>query len=199
MKRTRVTASLLAVAFTAGTAAAGPQGDSHDVGPPSYELLRSSIDCGSGSESFSTDGGDCGDCALPDPKGLPGCSDPVCQDIVCSSDPYCCATNWDAICVVEARANCDCPSGFKLSGTIGQADAGVMSGGGFVLAGGLRAGGEISCPWDCGDRDGMVGIVDFLLLLAQWGMVGSSCDFDGDGVDRVDLFLQLVANWGPCP
>jgi hypothetical protein len=106
---------------------------------------------------------------------------------------------WDGLCAGEALLNCDCPRSFTLSGTIGQADAGVMSGGGFVLAGGIRGGGEISCPWDCADDDGIVGIIDFLALLAQWGEVGSSCDFDGDGVDRVDLFQQLLANWGPCP
>jgi hypothetical protein len=53
------------------------------------------------------------------------------------------------------------------------------------------------CPWDCGDGDGNVGIVDFLALLAQWGSPGS-CDFDGGGVGIND-FLDLLANWGPCP
>lgn len=55
-----------------------------------------------------------------------------------------------------------------------------------------------SCPWDCGDNDGVVGINDFLALLADWGTVGSPCDFNGNGVDVVD-FLDLLANWGPCP
>jgi len=54
------------------------------------------------------------------------------------------------------------------------------------------------CPWDCGNGDGVVGINDFLALLAQWGQVGTSCDFDGGGVGIVD-FLDLLANWGPCP
>ncbi len=53
------------------------------------------------------------------------------------------------------------------------------------------------CPWDCGDNDGNVGIVDFLAVLAQWGTPGS-CDFDGGGVGIND-FLALLANWGPCP
>ncbi len=54
------------------------------------------------------------------------------------------------------------------------------------------------CPWDCGDGDGQVAIVDLLALLAQWGGPGP-CDFDGNGaVDIVDL-LALLANWGPCP
>ena len=56
------------------------------------------------------------------------------------------------------------------------------------------------CPWDCGDNppDGEVGIVDFLAVLAQWGMAGSSCDFDSGGVGITD-FLELLAHWGPCP
>jgi len=53
------------------------------------------------------------------------------------------------------------------------------------------------CPWDCADGDGDVGIVDFLVVLAEWGNP-SPCDFDGGGVGITD-FLALLANWGPCP
>jgi hypothetical protein len=56
--------------------------------------------------------------------------------------------------------------------------------------------GVVACPWDC-DGDGTVGIIDFRLLLAQWGEF-AGCDFDGDGVGITD-FLALLANWGPCP
>jgi hypothetical protein len=56
-----------------------------------------------------------------------------------------------------------------------------------------------TCPYDCeAVGDGMVGITDFLALLAQWGQAGTSCDFDGAGVDIND-FLLMLANWGPCP
>jgi len=54
------------------------------------------------------------------------------------------------------------------------------------------------CPWDCGDGDGVVGIVDFLALLGEWGAVDSPCDLDGGGVGITD-FLDLLAFWGPCP
>jgi uncharacterized membrane protein len=54
------------------------------------------------------------------------------------------------------------------------------------------------CPWDCGDGDGTVGIVDFLALLAEWGQVGTACDVDGGGVGITD-FLELLATWGLCP
>ena len=56
----------------------------------------------------------------------------------------------------------------------------------------------VTCPWDCGDDNGDVGIVDFLALLAEWNLVDTACDFDGGGVGIVD-FLKLLANWGPCP
>jgi hypothetical protein len=55
------------------------------------------------------------------------------------------------------------------------------------------------CPWDCEPTpEGTVGINDFLEVLAQWSMVGTSCDFDGGGVGIND-FLDLLAAWGPCP
>ncbi|MHC4802157.1 MAG: M12 family metallo-peptidase [Planctomycetota bacterium] len=55
------------------------------------------------------------------------------------------------------------------------------------------------CPWDCGDpADGLVDVVDFLALLAQWGQVGASCDINGGGVDVTD-FLELIGSWGACP
>ena len=56
-----------------------------------------------------------------------------------------------------------------------------------------------SCPWDLGG-DGVVGITDFLDLLAQWGAnPGGPPDFNGDGVVGIGDFLELLANWGPCP
>jgi parallel beta-helix repeat protein len=55
-----------------------------------------------------------------------------------------------------------------------------------------------SCPWDCADDDGEVGILDFLALLAEWDMVDTPCDFNGDGVGITD-FLLLLSQWGPCP
>ncbi len=58
------------------------------------------------------------------------------------------------------------------------------------------------CPWDCAfvacqDIDNEVGIVDFLILLAAWGMSDLDCDFDGGGIGITDL-LELLAHWGPC-
>ncbi len=62
---------------------------------------------------------------------------------------------------------------------------------------------EISCcPWDVEPNggDGIVGITDFLQLLAQWGTdPGGPPDFDGDGNVGIVDFLELLAHWGPCP
>jgi len=55
-----------------------------------------------------------------------------------------------------------------------------------------------TCPWDCGgDFNGVVNVIDFLALLAQWGTPGY-CDFDGGGVSVTD-FLLMLSHWGPCP
>ncbi len=53
------------------------------------------------------------------------------------------------------------------------------------------------CPWDCGNGDGMVDVIDFLALLASWGSPGP-CDFSGDVVDVLD-FLDQLSHWGACP
>jgi hypothetical protein len=56
----------------------------------------------------------------------------------------------------------------------------------------------MDCPWDCQSQsDDIVNIPDFLAMLAQWGQVGTSCDFDGGGVGNTD-FLEFLANFGVC-
>jgi hypothetical protein len=55
------------------------------------------------------------------------------------------------------------------------------------------------CIWDCqAVPNGEVDVADFLAILAQFGQVGTSCDFDGGGVGVTD-FLEFLANFGPCP
>jgi len=75
-------------------------------------------------------------------------------------------------------------------------DGGTSRGAVWLLA----LDGGAACPWDCGDGDGTVGIVDFLALLAQWGIVGAPCDL-GLGAPGVGIeeFLDLLASWGACP
>jgi hypothetical protein len=46
--------------------------------------------------------------------GGPGCSDAVCESVICGFDPFCCDTEWDQQCADEAIddettiGNCDC-------------------------------------------------------------------------------------------
>jgi hypothetical protein len=47
------------------------------------------------------------------------------------------------------------------------------------------------------NQDGMIGIQDFLLVLAAWGpCLGCVEDIDGDGVVGITDVLALLANWG---
>ncbi len=73
----------------------------------------------------------------------------------------------------------------------------IDSGDSFIARWGCAAAGPV-CPWDCGDQNGDVGVVDFLGVLIQWGLVGTSCDLDGEGTGVSD-FLDVLAHWGPCP
>lgn len=86
---------------------------------------------------------------------------------------------------------------FEVEGTIGQPDAGYMSGGSFEIVGGfwgVPAGSEPPpCPGDLdGDHD--VDIGDLSTLLSQFGSIGTglSGDLDNDGdVDITDLSTLL--------
>ncbi len=53
------------------------------------------------------------------------------------------------------------------------------------------------------DGDGMVGITDFLAVLAEWGwnctINPCTADVDGDGFVGIGDFLMVLAKWGPCP
>lgn len=39
----------------------------------------------------------------------PGCDDGSCCTAICATDPFCCESAWDAICVNAAQAACGCP------------------------------------------------------------------------------------------
>jgi hypothetical protein len=78
--------------------------------------------------------------------------------------------------------------GFELSGTIGQPDAGLMSGGSFELTGGFWF--AVSAP-DCND-DGRVSLLDtadYVSCMAGTATgVSPACRcFDLDQDNRVDL------------
>ncbi len=127
--------------------------------------------------------GGCGNC--DEPNGGLGCSDPVCQDIVCLLvDPFCCSVGWDQLCANEALEHCECDdtnSPFTFTVT-----------------------GSLDCPLDItgpsgGALDGKIAINDFLELLAFWGFDDVDADFIAPlGVGKEDLDL-LLYYWGACP
>ena len=88
---------------------------------------------------------------------------------------------------------------FELSSTIGQPDAGVMSGGEFELVGGFWF--ELP-PTDCND-DGLVSLLDHetftaCLLGPDGGIDASPCpcfDVDGDGHVTLNDYAQLQARF----
>ncbi|MHC4350130.1 MAG: hypothetical protein ACYS15_16585 [Planctomycetota bacterium] len=58
---------------------------------------------------------------------------------------------------------------------------------------------QAALPCDV-DGDAVVGVSDFLLLLAAWGAnPGGPPDLDGDGIVGIGDFLILLGAWGPCP
>lgn len=94
----------------------------------------------------------------------------------------------------------------SLGGTIGQPDAGVMTGGQFTLVGGFWAGTSAAPCALTGDLDGDgdVDISDLATLLGHFGMSGGANSGDGDldgdfDVDISDL-SSLLSNFGlTCP
>jgi hypothetical protein len=79
---------------TGPTGPTGPKGATGPTGPPGGG--------GGAGEPPS-------DCCTP--HGTPGCSDPECEAIICSFDPFCCDVQWDSICADEASADRTCLAG----------------------------------------------------------------------------------------
>jgi hypothetical protein len=76
----------------------------------------------------------------------------------------------------------------------------ILGSPGFSFVYAIRTGDQVvPIPGDL-DGDGIVGIVDFLALLAAWGPCPappSECPADVDGNGAVDIldFLELLSNW----
>lgn len=86
------------------------------------------------------------------------------------------------------------------SSALGISEDGIIVGTG-VHDGEIRAYAIIpvtTCPGDT-NGDGVLGVDDFLALLAAWGPnPGHPSDINGDDIVGVDDFLALLAGWGPC-
>jgi hypothetical protein len=103
-----------------------------------------------------------GDCCMAD--DTPGCGDVACTNSVCSYDPYCCASTWDAICAGEAvvDANChdeddesSCPNptcgdGFAEGSEICD---GADSQGRSCISEGFGGGPPLTCQGNCAGFD----------------------------------------------
>jgi len=158
-----------------------------------------------------------GDCLVAHPT--PYCNTPECCTLVCAADPFCCATEWDALCVSRAQTLC------------------VRTCGGSLAADCCSAHGSTHCSdaacctvvcnidpfccetqWDsiCAERsatlcdtcaptcaadidgDGAVGASDLATLLGAWGTADPIADLDGDGVVGAADLSVLLGAWGPC-
>jgi hypothetical protein len=68
----------------------------------------------------------------------------------------------------------------KLSGTIGQPDAGVMSGGGYEIGGGFWPGAAKTCQPDC-NSDGLLTVADFGCFQTKFVQTHPAADCNADG------------------
>lgn len=95
-------------------------------------------------------------------QGTPGCSDEACCNNVCAADPFCCAVQWDAICVGEAGSicgifppPCDPPNANETCDT--ATDGGVLKPGDCTVFTGTINCAQPDCP-DFSIGDGNVWI-----------------------------------------
>ncbi len=95
---------------------------------------------------------------------------------------------------------------FELGGTIGQPDAGVLTGGTYQLEGGFWSTIHTACPGDC-DCNGHVefGDINAFVAVLSGGTPCSfeNCDINGDGVINfgdINPFVAILSGGGgPCP
>jgi len=83
---------------------------------------------------------------------------------------------------------------FTIRGTIGQPDAGVMTGGQYTVSGGFWAGTASSHPCDADfNADGAVDLFDYLDFVNVFAINDSSADFNHDTVVDFFDYLDFVA------
>ncbi len=90
---------------------------------------------------------------------------------------------------------------FELSGSIGQPDAGTLSGGVFELAGGFWPATQPppNCPADI-NGDGAVDVLDFFAFVTAFAAGDPVADINGDGaIDVLDFFAFVAAFAAGCP
>jgi|GEM_PF-2035655 len=126
--------------------------DAQCVGEVDLCSASCSSGTGGGGGIGSGGGGGTGDCCTPH-EGA-GCSLPDVAGCVCDADPFCCMTDWDAICV-ERTDECDLECGAGGSG--GSDSGGGPSVGGVPSTGGVPGTGGFFATGGLGGVGGAVG------------------------------------------
>ncbi|MHC5002024.1 MAG: M43 family zinc metalloprotease, partial [Planctomycetota bacterium] len=126
--------------------------------------------CADGAAELCGDGGGddgpCGDPGAGDclaANGTPGCADADCCGVVCGLDPFCCETEWDALCAEQAADECGGDPATCVGDVTGDGLVNVDDLLDLLLDWGASGG-----PADL-DGDGIVGVDDAILLLVNWG------------------------------
>jgi hypothetical protein len=150
-------------------------------------------------------------------NGTPGCNNTECCNVICAFDPFCCATEWDQLCVNKAAqtlacgapsAACCAPNGVCI------VDLGLVScasiGGTLVTGATCAEAGCVRCPWDCAPApfgNGVVTIDDLVAVINSFGEPGGPCDNSPDNGDgtygngniTIDDLVGVLNHVGPCP
>lgn len=96
-----------------------------------------------------------GSCAVE--HATPACDDAECCVAVCTVDPFCCESAWDAACVAERRALCLDAGDIDGDGAVGPVDLAIV----------LNQWGQSGVPADI-DGSGVVDAGDLSAVLAGW-------------------------------
>lgn len=172
----------------------------------------------------------CGTCPTNDHNccvtGAKGCNNNTVEACVCVSDPFCCNTSWDGICVGEVASlgcgsctaasplACDDDGGNGLNSSIAKLPlnngtaylikvADYNTPGGGLLNFNLTFN---TCPADIAPPGGnnVVNVDDLLAVINDWGPCPFPCsacvaDINSNCVVNVDDLLALINSWGVCP
>ena len=109
--------------------------------------------------NFRTSGGS--DCCSA--SGTPGCTDSVCEAVICPSNPSCCNGNWDSTCAAAASSEPACspgcaadPFGVRIHGFTGEFSGFAWSENtGWINFGTapVAASYQVETAWRCPDPD----------------------------------------------
>ncbi|MFM7261730.1 MAG: dockerin type I domain-containing protein [bacterium] len=124
-----------------------------------WDLLCAAIAtayCGAGCPDLPVCGSPtAGECTSAHPT--PACADAECCLAICALDPYCCDTEWDAVCATATSTTCARSADIDGDGVVGAIDLAIV----------LNRWGEAYPAADL-DGDGSVGAGDLARVLSAW-------------------------------